>query len=84
MEIPGFKFEGERVVDSTGALAFREVPGRLLVVGAGYIGMEIGTLYAKLGSKVTIVEALPGHPARHRPGPGPGGGAASSRRWASR
>jgi dihydrolipoamide dehydrogenase len=59
VEIPGFKFEGQRVVDSTGALAFREVPGRLLVVGAGYIGMEIGILYAKLGSKVTMVEALP-------------------------
>jgi dihydrolipoamide dehydrogenase len=59
VEIPGFKFEGERVVDSTGALAFRQVPARLLVVGAGYIGLEIGTLYAKLGSKVTVVEALP-------------------------
>jgi dihydrolipoamide dehydrogenase len=59
IEIPGFKFDDKRVVDSTGALAFREVPPRLLVVGAGYIGLEIGTLYAKLGSKVTVVEALP-------------------------
>jgi dihydrolipoamide dehydrogenase len=59
VEIPGFAFDGNRVVDSTGALAFREVPGRLVVIGAGYIGMEIGTLYAKLGSKVAMVEALP-------------------------
>jgi dihydrolipoamide dehydrogenase len=60
IEIPGFKFDGARVVDSTGALAFREVPPRLVVIGGGYIGLEIGTLYAKLGSKVTVVEALPG------------------------
>ena len=59
VEIPGFAFDGLRVVDSTGALAFTEVPRRLVVIGAGYIGMEIGTLYAKLGSKVTFVEALP-------------------------
>jgi dihydrolipoamide dehydrogenase len=59
VEIPGFAFDGNRVVDSTGALAFGEVPGRLVVIGAGYIGMEIGTLYAKLGSKVAVVEALP-------------------------
>jgi dihydrolipoamide dehydrogenase len=61
IEIPGFKFDSQRIVDSTGALAFREVPGRLLVIGGGYIGLEIGTLYAKLGSKVTVVEALPGN-----------------------
>lgn len=59
VEIPGFAFDGNRIVDSTGALAFREVPKRLVVIGAGYIGMEIGMLYAKLGSKVAMVEALP-------------------------
>ena len=59
VQIPGFAFDGNRVVDSTGALAFAEVPRRLVVIGAGYIGMEIGTLYAKLGSHVTFVEALP-------------------------
>jgi dihydrolipoamide dehydrogenase len=60
IEIPGFKFgEGGFVVDSTGALDFATVPERFLVVGGGYIGIEIGTLYAKLGSKVTVVEALP-------------------------
>ena len=59
IEIPGFKFDGNFVVDSTGALDFAQVPERLLVVGGGYIGIEIGTLYAKLGAKVTVVEALP-------------------------
>jgi dihydrolipoamide dehydrogenase len=60
IEIPGFKFDGNRIVDSTGALDFSSVPERFVVVGGGYIGIEIGTLYAKLGSKVTVVEALPG------------------------
>ena len=60
IEIPGFKFDGNNVVDSTGALAFTEVPDRLVIIGGGYIGMEIGTLYGKLGSKVTVVEAGPG------------------------
>jgi dihydrolipoamide dehydrogenase len=59
IEIPGFKFDGSRVVDSTGALAFDAVPERFVVIGGGYIGIEIGTLYAKLGAKVTVVEALP-------------------------
>ena len=47
------------IIDSTGALDFASVPERLLVIGGGFIGLEIGTLYAKLGSKVTVVEALP-------------------------
>ena len=59
IEIPGFKFDDRLIVDSTGALDFAAVPERLLVIGGGYIGIEIGTLYAKLGSKVTVVEALP-------------------------
>ena len=59
IEIPGFKFDGKRVLDSTGALALTEVPKRLVVVGGGYIGLELGTVYAKLGSKVTVLEALP-------------------------
>jgi dihydrolipoamide dehydrogenase len=59
IEIPGFNFGGNLIVDSTGALDFAGVPERLLVVGGGYIGIEIGTLYAKLGAKVTVVEALP-------------------------
>jgi dihydrolipoamide dehydrogenase len=59
IEIPGFKFDGQLIVDSTGALDFRTPPERFVVIGGGYIGIEIGTLYAKLGSKVTVVEALP-------------------------
>ena len=59
IEIPGFKFDDKRIVDSTGALAFDAVPERFVVIGGGYIGIEIGTLYAKLGAKVTVVEALP-------------------------
>jgi len=59
IEIPGFKFDGQLIVDSTGALSFDAVPERFVVIGGGYIGIEIGTLYAKLGAKVTVVEALP-------------------------
>lgn len=50
--------DGEFVLDSSGALSLVEVPHTLVVVGAGYIGVEIGTAFAKLGSRVTIVEAL--------------------------
>ena len=57
--IPGFDIDGERVIDSTGALALDHVPENLVVIGGGYIGLELGTVYAKLGSKVTVVEALP-------------------------
>jgi dihydrolipoamide dehydrogenase len=49
-----------RIWDSTGALEMKEVPKTLLVVGGGYIGLELGTVYATLGSKVTVVEMLPG------------------------
>ena len=50
---------GGSVISSTEALALTEVPERLVVVGAGYIGLELGTAFAKLGSSVTVVEALP-------------------------
>jgi len=59
IQIAGFTFDGKRVIDSTGALALTEVPKRMVVVGGGYIGLELGTVYAKLGSKVTVVEMLP-------------------------
>jgi dihydrolipoamide dehydrogenase len=49
-----------RVMDSTGALALEDIPDRLLVVGGGYIGLEMGTVYAGLGSKVTVVEFTDG------------------------
>jgi len=57
--IPGLP-ESPRVIDSTGALDLADVPGRLLVIGGGYIGLELGTVYAALGSRVTVVEMLPG------------------------
>ncbi len=49
----------ERIIDSTGALALEAVPARMTVIGGGYIGLELGMVYAKFGSKVTVVEALP-------------------------
>ncbi len=58
VELPGLPFGGG-VLSSTEALALTEVPGRLVVVGAGYIGLELGTAYRKLGSVVTVVEVQP-------------------------
>ena len=58
--IPEIEIESDRVVDSTGALELQEVPEKLLVVGGGYIGLELGTVYASLGSKVTVVEMTGG------------------------
>ncbi|OZT78489.1 dihydrolipoyl dehydrogenase [Salinicoccus roseus] len=55
IEIPGFKF-GDRVLDSTGALALEEKPEKLVVIGGGYIGSELGTAYANFGTEVTILE----------------------------
>jgi dihydrolipoamide dehydrogenase len=49
-----------RVMDSTGALALEDIPGSLLIVGGGYIGLEMGTVYAELGTAVTVVEMLDG------------------------
>lgn len=55
--LPGTTFRpGGRVMDSTGALALQDVPGSLLVVGGGYVGLELGTVYAALGSEVHLVE----------------------------
>ena len=53
---PGFEIDGDRVLDSTSALELADVPDTLLVVGGGYIGLELGSVYAALGSKVTVVE----------------------------
>jgi dihydrolipoamide dehydrogenase len=57
VELPALPFGG-KVISSTEALSLREVPEKLAVVGGGYIGLELGTAFAKLGSKVTVVEAL--------------------------
>jgi dihydrolipoamide dehydrogenase len=56
IELPFLPFGG-KVISSTEALALTEVPGRLVVVGAGYIGLELGTAFAKMGAAVTVVEA---------------------------
>ena len=56
--ISGLAPDGDRVLDSTGALALTELPATMAVVGGGYIGLELGTAFAKLGTRVTIVEAL--------------------------
>lgn len=53
---PGLQTDGERILDSTSALELANVPDTLLVVGGGYIGLELGSVYAALGSKVTVVE----------------------------
>jgi dihydrolipoamide dehydrogenase len=58
--IPSLKLDSPRMMDSTSALELREIPPTLLVIGGGYIGLELGTVYAALGSKVTMVEMLPG------------------------
>src|SRR5690625_4286771 len=55
IEIPGFKFS-DRVIDSTGALDLKEIPKKMVVVGGGYIGTELGTAYANFGTEVTILE----------------------------
>ena len=59
LEIPGFAFDGKTVVSSTEALEFADIPKSLLVIGGGYIGLEIGSLYAALGTTVTVVEMTP-------------------------
>jgi len=58
--IPTLKLDTPRMMDSTGALNLEDIPGTLLVVGGGYIGLELGSVYAALGTRVTVVEMLPG------------------------
>src|SRR5690606_29436758 len=58
IELPVAKFDGERIVDSSGALEFSEVPKRLGVIGAGVIGLELGSVWRRLGSEVVLLEAL--------------------------
>ena len=56
--LPGLTIDEQRVVSSTGALAFDRVPERLAVIGGGYIGLELGSVWSRLGSKVTVIEFL--------------------------
>ena len=57
-KLKGIDIDEQRIVSSTGALELKEVPGHLAVIGAGVIGLELGSVYARLGSKVTVIEYL--------------------------
>jgi len=57
-ELPGLPFDGKHIVSSTEALSFDRVPGRLLVIGGGAIGLELGSVWSRLGSQVLVVEYL--------------------------
>jgi len=59
VELPFLPFDGERVVSSTEALDFSSVPKRLVVIGAGAVGLELGSVWRRLGAEVTVVEMLP-------------------------
>jgi dihydrolipoamide dehydrogenase len=56
IQVPGIEIDGERIMTSREALQLRTIPERLLVIGGGYIGLELGSVYARLGSQVTVVE----------------------------
>ena len=58
VSLPGVKFDEEKIVSSTGALSLKEVPKKLVVVGGGYIGLEMGSVWSRLGSEVQVVEFL--------------------------
>lgn len=60
IRIPGFPYDDDRLVDSTGALELRDIPERMLVIGGGIIGLEMGCVYAGLGARVTVVELSDG------------------------
>lgn len=59
IELPFLKFDHERIIDSTGALSIPQVPEHLVVVGGGVIGLELGSVWLRLGAKVTVLEAMP-------------------------
>ncbi len=59
VELPFLRFDHERIIDSTGALSIPAVPGHLVVVGGGVIGLELGSVWLRLGAKVTVLEAMP-------------------------
>jgi dihydrolipoamide dehydrogenase len=59
VQVPAFPFDGESVVSAREALSFAQVPEHLLVVGGGYIGLELGSVWLRLGAQVTVVEMLP-------------------------
>lgn len=59
IEVPGFEFNGDNIIESREGLSWTEIPETMAVIGGGVIGLEMGTLYAKIGSKVTIIELAP-------------------------
>src|SRR5205085_9321095 len=59
IELPTFKFDPPRIIGAKEAVSLREIPKRLLVIGGGIIGLELGMVYQKFGSQLTVVEALP-------------------------
>ncbi len=58
-QVPGISIDGDVIIDNAGALSLKQVPEHLMVVGAGYIGLELGSVWLRLGAKVTVVEMLP-------------------------
>ena len=58
MPLPGIEFDEEKIISSTGALSLKSVPKKMLVVGGGYIGLEMGSVWSRLGSEVHVVEFL--------------------------
>ena len=58
--LPGINIDEKHIVSSTGALSLNKCPKKLVVIGAGYIGLELGTVWARLGAKVEVIEFLPG------------------------
>jgi dihydrolipoamide dehydrogenase len=60
IELPAFKFDGKQIIGAKEAVSLRQVPARMLVIGGGVIGMELGMVYQKLGSEITVVEMTPG------------------------
>ena len=54
--LPGFEFDEKRIISSTGALSLETVPKEMIIIGAGVIGLELGSVYRRLGSKVKVVE----------------------------
>jgi len=59
-QLPGWDVDQKQILDSTGALSQQEMPKSLLCIGGGYIGLELGTFYAKIGTQVTVMEVAPG------------------------
>ncbi len=58
VSLPGIEFDEEKIVSSTGALSLKEIPKKLVIVGGGYIGLEMGSVWSRLGSEVQVVEFL--------------------------